>query len=196
MSASERCRAAVVALGCALLAGCSAGRGAVSTDSGTERFLAGDGVASYVRRDARKAPVEVAGEALVGGERVDVAAMRGAPVVVNVWGSWCAPCKAEQPLLERVAADTRSRGVRFVGLDIREPGRTSPRMHVTRFKVTYPSIYDPAARLLPRFPVPARTIPTTYVLDAEGRVAGYVYGGVAEETLRALLDRVLAEETA
>jgi thiol-disulfide isomerase/thioredoxin len=193
MPASQRSRAVVAALLCAVLAGCSAGRGAVSTDSGTERFLVGDGVASYVRVDARKAPVEVAGEALVGAERVDVAALRGGPVVVNVWGSWCAPCKAEQPLLERVAVDTRSRGVRFVGLDIREPGRTAPRRHVARFAVTYPSIYDPAGRLLPRFPVAARTIPTTYVLDRAGRVAAYVYGGVDEATLRALLDRLLAE---
>jgi thiol-disulfide isomerase/thioredoxin len=193
VSATAPFRAPFAALACAVLAACSAGRGAVSTDSGTERFLVGDGVASYVRTEARKAPVDVAGDALVGGARVDVAALRGGPVVVNVWGSWCAPCKAEQPLLERVAADTRSRGVRFVGLDIREPGPTSPRRHVARFKVTYPSIYDPAGRLLPRFPVAARTIPTTYVLDRAGRVAAYVYGGVDEQTLRALLDRVLAE---
>jgi thiol-disulfide isomerase/thioredoxin len=187
--------AALCALAGALaggLAGCTAGRGAVATDSGTERFLAGDGVASYVRAAARKAPFALAGKTLDGAP-VDVASFRGGPVVVNVWGSWCAPCKAEQPLLERVAAGTRSRGVHFLGVDIREPGRTAPRRHLAAFHVTYPSIYDPHARLLPRFPVPARTIPTTYVLDRQGRVAAYVYGGVDETGLRALLDKVLAE---
>lgn len=193
MSATAPLRVLAAALACAALAACTGGHGAVATDSGTERFLVGDGVASYVRPAARKAPVALAGDALVGGARVDLADLRGGPVVVNVWGSWCAPCKAEQPVLERVAADMRSRGVRFVGLDIREPGPTAARRHVARFDVTYPSIYDPAGRLLPRFPVAARTIPTTYVLDGEGRVAGYVYGGVDEATLRALLNRVLDE---
>ena len=57
--------------------------------------------------------------------------------------------------------------------------------------MTYPSFYDPSSRLVTRFPVAAKTIPTTYVVDAEGRVAAYVYGGVDEAGLRALVDRVV-----
>lgn len=185
-------RAVASAAAIAVLAGCSAGRSAVSTDSGTERFVTGDGVATYVRPGHRGAGPALSGPTL-DGTTLDVADLRGGPVVVNVWGSWCAPCKAEQPDLERVAVAMRSRGVRFVGINIRDFSRTPARRHVARFGVTYPSLYDPAGRLLTRFAIPAKTIPTTYVLDAQGRIAAYVYGGTTEAALRPLLDRVLAD---
>jgi thiol-disulfide isomerase/thioredoxin len=183
--------AAVAGLLGGLLAGCTSGS-SVSTDSGTERFRSGDGVATFVAPGKRRPAPPLAGETLSGGH-LDVASYGAVPLVLNVWASWCAPCKKEQPVLERVAAATRSRGVRFVGIDIREPGRTAPRRHVARFKVSYPSLYDPGARLLTRFAVPAKTTPTTYVVDARGRIAAYVYGEVDEPGLTALLDRVLAE---
>jgi thiol-disulfide isomerase/thioredoxin len=164
----------------------------VATDSGTERFVSGDGVATYVTPARRKQGPDLAGTGL-DGTRISLADLRHGPVVVNVWGSWCAPCKAEQPALERVAAATRSQGVRFVGINVRDPSRTPALRHVTAYHVTYPSIYDPSSRLLTRFAIPARTIPTTYVLDRLGRVAAYVYGPTGERTLTALLDRVVAE---
>jgi thiol-disulfide isomerase/thioredoxin len=179
---------------CALaLSGCTGGSGAVSTDSGTERFRSGDGVATYVVPDRRQAGPDLSGTGLDGAP-LTLAGVRGdGPVVVNVWGSWCAPCKAEQGTLERVWRATRSRGVTFLGINVRDPSRTPARRHVARFHVTYPSIYDPASRLLPRFKVAAKTIPTTYVLDRRGRIAVYAYGPVDERALTTLLDRVLAE---
>ncbi len=174
------------------LAGCVGGSSAVSTDSGTERFVSGDGVATFVSPSHRKAGPALSGTTL-DGAALDVASFRGGPVVVNVWGSWCAPCKAEQPALERVATATRSRGVRFVGINVRDPSRTPALRHVERFAVTYPSIYDPSSRLLTRFAIPAKTIPTTYVLDRLGRIAVYVYGPIDEPGLTTLLDRVIAD---
>jgi thiol-disulfide isomerase/thioredoxin len=175
----------------AVLSGCTARGAAVSTDSGSDRFVAGDGVVTYVPVSARKAAPSLSGEALGGGTY----ALPPGAAVVNVWGSWCAPCKAEQPVLESAWRAYRDRGVRFAGIDIREPGRTSPRQHVKRYGVTYPSVYDPAGRLLTRFAIPAKTIPTTYVFDARGRVAAYVYGAVEAASFRALLDRVLGESS-
>lgn len=176
-----------LAVVCLALAGCTGGGS--DTTSGTQRFVAGDGVAHFVDASSRKPGPALAGEDL-DGRRLEVA---GGPVVVNIWGSWCAPCKAEQPALERLARATRPRGVRFVGINIRDSSPTPAKRHVARYDVTYPSLYDPSARLLPKFEIAPKTIPSTYVLDARGRIAAYVYGAIEEQSLAGLIDRVLAE---
>jgi len=178
-----------VVAGLALLAaGCTGGGS--DTTSGVTRIVAGDGVAHFVDPGSRKAGPALSGEGLDGKP----VALPGGVAVVNIWGSWCAPCKAEQPELERVARATRSRGVSFVGINIRDSSPTPARRHVERYDVSYPSIYDPSARLLPKFEVAPKTIPSTYVLDREGRIAAYVYGAVQERNLTDLIDRVLAEQ--
>jgi thiol-disulfide isomerase/thioredoxin len=181
-------RVAAAAAALALAAGCTGGP-AVSTDSGQDRFVSGDGVVTVVPVGERVPGPALSGEDLDGKPLTVEPAGKG-PLVVNVWGSWCAPCKEEQPLLERLAAETRARGVRFVGINIRDGSPTAARQHVARYGVTYPSFYDPAGRLLTRFEVPARAIPTTYVIAADGRIAAYVYGAIEEDGLRTVLDRV------
>ena len=187
-----RPRTLAATLAVVLLPGCGAGKAAVSTDSGTERFVSGDGIATYVSPARREPGPDLSGTTL-DGKPLALADLGPGPVVVNVWGSWCAPCKSEQPGLERVAEATRSRGVRFLGVNVRDPSRTPALRHVERFGVTYPSLYDPSSRLLTRFEVPAKTIPTTYVLDRHGRIAVYADGPVTEAGRTTLLDRVLAE---
>ena len=183
--------AGVLAAASLVLAGCTGGGS--DTTSGTQRFVAGDGVAHYVSAATREPGPALSGEGL-DGKPLDVATLRaGGPLVVNIWGSWCAPCKKEQPALERVARATRSRGVAFVGINIKDPSPTPAKRHVAAYGVTYPSFYDPAGRLLPRFEIAPKTIPSTYVLDAQGRIAAYVYGEVDEQALTGLIDRVLAE---
>lgn len=178
-----------LALAVALAAGCTGGGS--DTTSGTQRFVAGDGIVHYVDAGSRKPGPVLAGDTL-DGTPLDLGSGTG-PVVVNIWGSWCAPCKAEQPALERVARATRSRGVRFVGINIRDSSPTPAKRHVARYEVSYPSIYDPSGRLLPKFEVAPKTIPSTYVLDPQGRIAAYVYGAIEERPLAELVDRVLAE---
>lgn len=182
-------RAAVAAL--ALATGCGFGGG--GPDEGMERFASGDGVVTVVAADRRPAAPPITGTTL-DDKPLDLATERaGGVAVVNTWGSWCAPCVAEQPALERVAAATRSRGVRFVGINHRD-NKLAARRHVEEFGVTYPSLFDPSSKLLPRFrEFPARTVPTTYVIDRSGRIAAYAYGAIAEADLARLVDRVLAE---
>ena len=187
-------RRLVVACAAAVaLAGCT-GAGS-DTSSGVQRFVSGDGVVHFVSAGSRDAGPDLAGETL-DGSRMSLADLRGGPVVINVWGSWCAPCKSEQPALERVARATRSQGVRFLGINVRDPGRTAPRRHVERYDVSYPSLYDPSARLLPRFAIAPKTIPTTYVLDHDLRIAAYVFGEVSEPDLSDLVRRVVEERAA
>lgn len=187
---SRRARVLAASAAALLLGACTGGGS--DTTSGTQRFVAGDGVVHFVSAGSRRPGPALSGETL-SGSRLDVASLGPGPVVVNIWGSWCAPCKSEQPALERVARATRSRGVRFVGINIKDSGRTAPRNHVKAYGVTYPSLYDPAGRLLPGFEVAPKTIPSTYVLDAQRRIAAYVYGEVQERALTDLVERVLAE---
>lgn len=128
---------------------------------------------------------------------LDLAQFRGKVVVVNVWGSWCAPCRQEAPELVRVAAETAAAGVRFVGIDVRD-NRAAARAFVRRYGLGYPSLFDPDGRLLLAFrgTVPTQAVPSTVVIDADGAIAARVIGRVEYRTLRGLLDDLMAERTA
>lgn len=149
-------------------------------------------VTTYAAADRKPAPA-LTGTTL-DGEPFSLADLRGHVVVVNVWGSWCGPCRVEAPALERVATATRSQGVAFVGIDVRDDVR-SAQAFVQKFSVGYPSIdasTDTGPLLALRGVLPVSP-PATMVLDRTGRVAATVIGGVTEPGLRALLDPVVAE---
>ena len=135
----------------------------------------------------------LAGRAL-GGEWLSTRQWHGRVVVLNAWGSWCAPCRAEAPDLRRVATATWPRGVRFLGIDTRD-NRAAARAFVRRYQIPYPSLFDESGSLLLALAdtVPARAIPSTVVVDQKGRVAARVIGRVRASTLRGLIDDVLED---
>ncbi len=117
----------------------------------------------------------IAGTTLTG-RHLDIASWRGHTVVLNFWGSWCVPCRKETPVLRRAARGTRRLGVRFAGIDIRE--QPSAGLAFERgYHIPYPRISDPAGLLAARFgaAAPAAT-PSTYILDARGRIAWAYFG--------------------
>jgi thiol-disulfide isomerase/thioredoxin len=181
--------ALVVAIG--VLGGCSsAGAGSAAPDKG---YISGDGTVTLMAPGDRNDPVAFAGTTLRGA-RFDVTDHRGEVVVVNVWGSWCPPCIAEAPALERVWEQTRSKDVQFVGVNTRDQVAAA-RAHERRFGVSYPSIDDDSGRVLLSFrgTLPPVATPSTLVLDKEGRVAARVLGPVSAATLRGVVDDVLTE---
>jgi thiol-disulfide isomerase/thioredoxin len=126
---------------------------------------------------------------LGAGPRVRLAGLRGVPTVVNIWGSWCAPCKAEQPALERLHRATRSRGVAFLGINIRD-SRAAAQAYDENFGITYPSIYDDTGQAVLGFrdSLPSMAVPTTWVIAPDGTVAARMLGAVSESTLRGLIE--------
>lgn len=135
-------------------------------------------VGAVIPASQRPAAPAISGRTLTGGH-LSVASLRGGPVVINFWGSWCAPCQAEAPVLARVASDTRKFGAHFVGIDIRDDasaGLAFERSH----GIGYPSISDPDDLIAASFGgVAPSTTPATYILDTSGRIAWAYFGRVS-----------------
>jgi thiol-disulfide isomerase/thioredoxin len=159
-----------------VLAGCG------STATGDKGYISGEGVITELPAAQRQAPGTVAGESL-DGKHLSLAAERGKVVVVNVWGSWCPPCRAEADVLVAAAHELRRQGVVFLGINSRDPSAAQARAFVRRYDVPYPSIYDPSGKNLLAFrgTLGPTSIPSTVVIDPRGRVAASILGEVTSK---------------
>ena len=111
--------------------------------------------------------------------------LRGTPVVVNVWGSWCGPCKQEAP--ELAAAHRRfGREVQFVGVDVLD-ARGSARAYQERYGLTFPSVFDPPGAIRDGLGLLGQ--PTTLFYDASGKLVERWSGPIST----AALDRYIGE---
>lgn len=178
--------AAAVAL-LALLTGCSNEIGS----SGDQGYVAGRGLITSLAVADRKSPGEVSGTT-IEGKPLALDDYAGKVVVVNVWGSWCAPCRAEAPMLADAARDLAKQDVAFLGIDSRDPSESAARAFVRRFDIPYPSIYDQQGRTLLAFrgTLNPNAIPSTVIIDREGRVAASVLGEISRTTLDDLVEEV------
>ena len=130
------------------------------------------------------------------GSRLNFSSYRGQVVVVNFWGSWCAPCRAEAPILAVAAQQYRSAGVAFLGVDVRDTADSA--LAFTRdFGISYPSINDASSAVTLDFTsvVPIAGTPTTLVIDRTGHLAGAVFGTVTHKELADILTKVTGEAT-
>jgi thiol-disulfide isomerase/thioredoxin len=179
----------LLVLAAGALAGCSNDIGA----SGDQGYVAGKGVITTLAVADRKQPGAVSGTTL-DGRSVSLRDYRGKVVVVNVWGSWCSPCRAEAPMLAATARDLAPKGVVFLGINSRDPERAGPQAFERRYKIPYPSIYDPGGRTLLAFhgTLSPNSIPSTVVVDRQGRVAASVNGEVTRTTLEDIVQDVSA----
>ena len=175
----------IVAMATLLVTAC----GASDADTGTA-FVAGDGSIVLIAPDERQPAPDLVGPTLEGGE-FRLSDHLGDVVILNVWASWCAPCRAEAPVLEDVWREVKDDGVQFVGLDTRDT-EAAALAFLDRYGVTYPNVIDTDGRLQLLFSdtLPPQAIPSTLVVDREGRVAGRILGRVTDATLTALIDDV------
>lgn len=174
-----------------LLAACSSAQPGETPGDGAAGFAIGDGTVTILERSQRPDAPTLEGPSLMeDGERISTDDFAGKVVVVNVWGSWCAPCRHEAPELveayERVGDD-----VEFLGLNTRDLTPAPAQAFVRSFGITYPNIFDPDGALLLGFgQLPPKAIPSTIVIDADGKVAARVIGEVDANTLVALVGDV------
>ncbi|WP_030681166.1 TlpA family protein disulfide reductase [Streptomyces cellulosae] len=176
------------------LTSCSSG--GTSGGGGNTNFVTGaDGVATVEKGERADVP-ELSGKTVDGGQ-VDVADFKGKVVVLNVWGSWCPPCRAEAKNLETVYRDVKDQGVEFVGINTRDARVSLAKAFEKEFGVSYPSLYDPTGKLMLRFKkgtLNPQAIPSTLIIDREGKIAARTLQALSEEKLRAMLKPVLAEK--
>lgn len=169
--------------------GSGAAKGAVPTSGDA---VSSTGLTIYPEGERPEAP-ELQGTTL-DGEQLALSEWSGHVVVVNVWGSWCGPCRAEAPDLVRVARETADRGVRFLGIDTRD-NPDAARAFVRSYGVPYPSLNDIDGQMLVNFNgiIPIAAVPSTVVIDPHGRVAARVVGKTDYTTWRGLIDDLLEE---
>jgi peroxiredoxin len=180
-------RLAAAVLTAALAAGALAGCGSESWEKRCTTNA--EGVIECTPQQRPQAR-EVTGELLDGGT-YDVAQDRGKVVVVNFWGSWCNPCRAEADDLERTFQATKAKNVTFIGVNSRDDKDSAKAFE--RGRVTYPSIFDHDGSVALKFDVTQVSTPATLILDRQGRIAAGVRRATTAGELQPLVERIAAE---
>lgn len=179
--------------GAGLLTACSGDDplAAQAGNSGGKNYIAGDGSVMEVSEDERGEAVEFSGETFEG-ETVSGDTLDG-PTLVNFWYAACAPCRVEAPYLAELSEEFAGE-VDFLGVNVRDEADTAAAFE-RNFGIEYPSIHGSDGQVLLEFAdyVPPQAVPTTLILDEQGRVAARILGSVEHSTLKSLLEGVAEE---
>ena len=172
------------ALATGVLAGCGSG------DNWAKKCTTKDTVVECA--PDRRTPIkqDVKGQ-LLDGTAYDLAGDKGKVVVVNFWGSWCAPCRAEADDLEKTYQETQAKGVAFLGIDSRDDKDAAKAF--ARGRATYPSIYDFDGKVAQQFDVTQVATPQTLIIDRQGRIAYAIRGATVYTQLLPMVQKVAAE---
>jgi thiol-disulfide isomerase/thioredoxin len=175
-------------------AGCSTGRDAVGSPDTFEFVSPGGQTRLFYEAGQRKRVADLAGpDVLDPGRRVALGDYAGKVVLVNLWGAWCGPCRAEAHVLQDISVRGRSEGVEVLGVNVRDD-REYAADFVRNFRLGYRSIFDDSGRIALRLRgIPLAAVPISLIVDRQQRVAAVYIGEVLEADLRPALDRVRAE---
>jgi len=168
-----------------LLTGCAGGGISAQNENS---FVAGSGNATFVKKSERKDAPKISGTTLNSGDKT---LNLNQVTVINVWASWCAPCRAEAPVLQDFSI--RYPQVQFAGILTRD-NLSSAKAFYENFQLTYPTFTDDSLLLGFSGSIIPNAIPTTLIIDKNGKVAVRISGEVTVATFQKLLDKVLANE--
>lgn len=166
-----------------VLTACSGGGSSTSEES----FVSGDGSTTFIKVEDRKIAPTITGMTLSGE---NYTYLKDRVAVVNVWASWCSPCRAEAPTLVDLA--NKYTDVAFIGILTRDNPANAEAFE-RRFKIPYPTVIDDSILIGFKGSLPANAIPTTVVLDKKGRVAARISGVVTIASLSELIEKVSTE---
>ncbi|GAA5075036.1 peroxiredoxin [Thermocatellispora tengchongensis] len=194
MSAAQSFKALALALVLAIGVTACAGSQGGQPQTGDTRFVAGDGKMQVFGAADRKPAPEVSGPTL-DGENASLAAYKGKVVVLNFWASWCAPCVAEAPVLKDVAAKTKAQGVDFLGVAFKDD-KAAALAFERNHKPGYPSLHDQPGKVALAFQgtVPPAAIPSTLIIDRQGRIAARALGAVKYTDLLNTVNQISGED--
>ncbi|MGW7527839.1 TlpA family protein disulfide reductase [Streptomyces sp. NPDC054783] len=185
---------AVAAVAALTLSAC--GKGGTSGGGGNTNFVTGHNGIATVPAGKRASAPDLSGET-IDGKTLDVADYKGQVVVINVWGSWCGPCREEAQYFSKVSKQYDGKGVRFVGINTRDTSTTPAVAFEKEHGISYPSLYDPTGKLMLRFKkgtLNPQLIPSTLVIDRHGKVAARALEALDDTALLKMLKPVLAEK--
>ncbi|MET9616082.1 TlpA family protein disulfide reductase [Kitasatospora indigofera] len=191
-----RLAAAVAAAAALVLTGCSSSGSSGSGDAQTGFIVGKGGAPDTAAAGHRKDAPDISGTTLEG-TKVALSDYRGKVVVLNIWGSWCNPCRAEAPNLQSVWDTYKDQGVQFLGINTRDIDPANAVRFEQEKGVTFPSLYDPDGTQILKFPkgsLNPQSIPTTLVIDREGKLAARAMRALEAEDIEAMLKPVLAEQ--
>ncbi|MFF4401365.1 TlpA family protein disulfide reductase [Streptomyces sp. NPDC001480] len=186
--------AATAAAAALTLSACSSG--GISGGGGDTNFVTGKNGIDTAAKGHRDPAPDLSGKT-IDGKTLDVADYKGKVVVVNIWGSWCGPCRAEGKYFAKVSKEYEGKGVQFVGINTRDSSTTPAVAFEKGQGITYPSLYDPTGKLMLRFKkgtLNPQLVPTTLILDRDGKIAARALEALSEESLLKMLKPVLAEK--
>lgn len=165
------------------LSSCGGGGSSIAEES----FVSGSGNVSFTKESNRIAAPKLSGMTLTGKNYTYNV---GQVAVVNVWASWCAPCRAEAPTL--AALSEKYTDVAFIGILTRD-NPVNAEAFTRRFAIPYPTLIDDSVLIGFRKSLPANAIPSTVVIDKKGNVAARISGEVTVASLSELIEKVSAE---
>ncbi|MER5684132.1 TlpA disulfide reductase family protein [Streptomyces sp. NPDC002205] len=172
------------------------GDGNKAGGGGNSHFVTGSGGISTVARADRQDAPKLDG-ATLDGKPLDVADYKGKVVVLNVWGSWCGPCRLEAKHFAKVSKETASQGVQFIGINTRDAEKGPAVNFEKDNSITYPSFFDPIGKLILRFPkgtLNPQAIPSTVVIDRDGKIAARTLVALDDVKLHKMIDPLIAEK--
>lgn len=173
------------------IAGCTTDAAGQNSQTGSgDGYVSSEQQVTVIEEAKRTAAPTVSGESVQGSRQISSDDYSGQVIVINVWGSWCPPCRDEAPDLQAAKEQTEGTA-QFIGIDSRDPGKGAPRAFLRAFDIDYPNIYDPDGSQVVKFTqVPPSAIPSTLIIDEEGRVAVRILGTISEQTLVDMIDDV------
>jgi peroxiredoxin len=192
---TSRTAVLATALSAALgLSACSGGTNAVDQSAGNQfRYVQANKKGSVIEAAQRKQAGPVMGALLAGGD-YRLSDDRGKVVVLNFFASWCPPCQTETPQFDSIYRERKATGVQFVGMDVKDPSKSAAQSWIKDKGVTFPVVYDETARTAIQLgDVPMAALPSTVVIDKQGRVAAVYVGSVLPADLTPALDELTEE---